>query len=82
VKSLTIFRKPWSVITPDFSARETTDWVVFPWELYETVKTITHRLSEEGKTLEDAITELIEIGLTPSKVRRLAKETWLQKRSF
>jgi hypoxanthine phosphoribosyltransferase len=78
VKSLTIFRKPWSVITPDFSARETTAWVVFPWELYETVKTFTHRLSEEGKTLEDATSALIEIGLTPSIVKRLAEATWPQ----
>ena len=78
VKSLTLFRKPWSVIHPDFSARETTAWVVFPWELYETVKTITHRLSEQGKTLENAITELIEIGLEPSIVKRLAIKTWPQ----
>lgn len=76
VKTLTIFRKPWSAITPAFFARETTAWVVFPWELYETVKTFTHRFSEEGKTLADATSELIEIGLAPSIVKRIAVETW------
>ena len=78
VKTAAIFRKPWSVITPDFSACETTAWVVFPWELYETVKTLTRRLSEEGKTFEDATSELIAIGLASSIVERIAGETWPQ----
>jgi len=50
LKTATILRKPWANFIPDFSARETDAWVVFPWELRETAKKIGKRLLASGKT--------------------------------
>jgi hypothetical protein len=38
VKVATLFRKPWSIVEPDYWEKETAFWVVFPWELKETVR--------------------------------------------
>lgn len=38
VKVATLFRKPWSIVKPDYWERETELWVVFPWDLKETVR--------------------------------------------
>ncbi|MDX1813862.1 MAG: phosphoribosyltransferase, partial [Candidatus Bathyarchaeia archaeon] len=35
-KILTLYYKPWSIIVPDFYSKETSDWIVFPWEIKET----------------------------------------------
>ena len=49
VKLATIFYKPWSVIVPHYFPQKTSQWVVFPWEIKETVK----RLIGEGKNVEN-----------------------------
>jgi len=33
VKTAVIYYKIWSTITPDFYARKTTNWIIFPWEI-------------------------------------------------
>ena len=40
VKTATLFRKPQSAYTPDFCEKQTKCWVVFPWEIKETVREI------------------------------------------
>lgn len=32
IKCAALFMKPWSKRKPDFVAKETEDWIVFPWE--------------------------------------------------
>jgi hypoxanthine phosphoribosyltransferase len=53
LRTATIYRKPWARFIPDFSARETDAWVVFPWELRETIERIGRRLLDSGKTLQE-----------------------------
>lgn len=38
IRTATLFYKPWSVITPDYFEEETRQWVVFPWDIKETVR--------------------------------------------
>jgi len=40
VKTATLHLKPWSVIKPDFYVAETDAWIIYPWELYETIRLI------------------------------------------
>ena len=54
LRTATIFRKPWARFTPDYSGQETEAWVVFPWELRETIRKIGRRLLDSGKTLPEA----------------------------
>ena len=74
VKVATLYYKPWSVFRPDFYMVETSVWVVFPWERYETIKKLGRKMLDEGKTLDEAQVELIRIGLEPLVVKRFVKE--------
>ncbi|MHB8568321.1 MAG: phosphoribosyltransferase [Nitrososphaerales archaeon] len=54
-KSLTVatlYVKPWTVIVPDFFIGRTGAWIVFPWELYEAMKSVSAKggLSQVRKT--------------------------------
>jgi xanthine phosphoribosyltransferase len=33
IKSAVLFYKPTSTFKPDYYAQETTEWIVFPWEV-------------------------------------------------
>lgn len=37
----TIYVKPWSKVLPDYHVRKTSAWIVFPWELHETIKLLS-----------------------------------------
>ncbi len=36
----TLVKKPHSIFTPDLYVRETSAWVIFPWEVYETARSV------------------------------------------
>jgi len=74
VKVATLYYKPWSVFKPDFYMVETSVWVVFPWERYETIKKLGRKMLDEGKTLDEVQVELIRIGLEPLVVKRFVKD--------
>jgi hypoxanthine phosphoribosyltransferase len=79
VKIATIYYKPWSIVKPDFYAKSTKAWVIFPWERYETIKKLGEKLKGEGKTLGEIEAELIKIGLQPIIVKRFVKEIFGEK---
>lgn len=74
VKIATIYYKPWSLITPDYYVKETSCWIVFPWEVKETVRKIVKKCREKGKPLEEEIAELVKAGLSKRLVKRFLKE--------
>ena len=74
IKILTIYKKPWSAIIPDYYAKETCLWIVFPWEIKETVKKIVEKYKQQGKTVKDVKEKLISGGLERNLVERFIKE--------
>jgi len=74
VRIATIYYKPWSVVIPDYYERETTSWIVFPWERKETVRNVIERYKSRGKTLEEAEDKLVKSGLDSKLVKRFIKE--------
>ncbi len=59
IKTATLFYKPWSVIKPDYFDEETRQWVVFPWDIKETVRKVFETnykipVSQLSKELHDA----------------------------
>lgn len=61
-KTATIYAKPQSATTPDYFEKETSRWVVFPWDAKETVKKITEK--QLGKrALNKEIAKLVKAGL-------------------
>lgn len=74
IKIATIYYKPWSVVTPDYYEKESSAWVVFPWERKETVRNVVKRFKSEGKTVEEAKETLIRHGLDRKLVERFLGE--------
>ncbi|MBT8171276.1 phosphoribosyltransferase [Candidatus Bathyarchaeota archaeon] len=70
IRIATLFYKPWSVLIPHYYKKETSKWVVFPWELKETIK----RLMAKGKSLAELKGILISSGKTMDFVEQLIKE--------
>ncbi len=60
VRTAVLFYKPKSIIRPDFFAQETSEWVVFPWELCEFIREL--RVRDQVSDLESLIAKLWSIG--------------------
>lgn len=53
VTTITMFYKPRSVYRPDYFARQTTKWILFPYEPTEMILLITKHMAGEGKSKAD-----------------------------
>lgn len=74
VKIATVYYKPWSIVKPDYYEKETSRWIVFPWETKETVRKIVKRCREKGKSIERETAKLVKAGISPRLVERFLKE--------
>lgn len=54
-KTAAIYVKPWTKLRPDYFFEEVKEWVVFPWEIFETLSTL---LSQGSADYEAAIEEI------------------------
>jgi uncharacterized protein len=73
IKTATLYKKPQSVTTPDFYEKQTTDWVVFPWDIKETLLKIIH--SPLGKRiLNQELAKLVKAGLPKQLAEKLIND--------
>ncbi len=73
IKTSTLYQKPQSLTTPDFYEKQTTDWVVFPWDINETLQKIIH--SPFGKrSLNQELAKLVKAGLPKQLAEKLIKD--------
>jgi hypoxanthine phosphoribosyltransferase len=73
VRTATVYSKPWSVIKPDYFEKETSLWVVFPWETKETVRKIVEKHRDKGAiNMETA--KLVKAGLPKPLAEKFLKE--------
>ncbi|MGQ9640975.1 MAG: phosphoribosyltransferase [Candidatus Bathycorpusculaceae bacterium] len=75
VKIATVYYKPWSIIKPDYYEKETSQWIVFPWEIRETIQKLARKCRQEGKPIEKEAEKLVEAGIPQKLVRKFLKET-------
>ncbi len=50
---VTLIRKPTSKFTPDIFVRETSAWVIFPWEVNETIRNLRKSARSEDELREE-----------------------------
>lgn len=74
VKIVTLYYKPWSIITPDYYEKKTSHWIIFPWERRETVRSILEKFQKQGRTVEEAKEKLVKCGFDRKLVKRFIKE--------
>jgi uncharacterized protein len=73
IETATLYQKPWSAIIPDFYEKQTTNWVVFPWEPKETLRKIIQK--QQGKrALNQEVSKLIKAGLPKQLAEKLLKD--------
>jgi len=62
VKVATIHYKPWAVLKPDFFVVETRFWLVYPWELAESIRSLSRRFMSEGLGRAETSARLVSMG--------------------
>jgi len=50
ITTMTMFYKPHSIFRPDYFARQTTKWILFPYEPTEMILLITKQMEQAGKS--------------------------------
>lgn len=73
VKLATLFRKPWTKMTPDFFVADSEAWVVFPWEVRETIETLYGLWHSKGDTVEQISHNLKLLGYTKLQIETYSK---------
>jgi len=73
-RTATVYYKPWSVVKPDYYARETRLWIVFPWEIKETIRKIVEKRRDKSASIEEETVKLVKAGLPKQLVERFLKE--------
>lgn len=81
IKILTLYYKPWSSVKPDFYREETSDWIVFPWEIKETLRKLAKKSKEKKEPVEIATSRLIRAGVSKELVERFLNEISTQRES-
>lgn len=74
IKIATIYYKPWSIIVPDYYARVTKRWIVFPWERKETVRNLVEKCRNSGIPIDEVRRKLIEGGMDHRLLNRFLNE--------
>ena len=73
-KVATIYYTPWSIIKPDYYEKETSHWIVFPWEIKETIRKIIKKCKATGRDIETETSKLVKAGISAELIKRFLKE--------
>ena len=63
IKIASIFYKPWSAVVPDYYQIKTDLWIIFPWEIKESIKKIIEKFRNQKISIQDIKDRLIKLGL-------------------
>jgi hypoxanthine phosphoribosyltransferase len=74
IKIATVYYKPWSVVKPDYYEKKTERWIVFPWEIKETIRKILKKCRQNKKPIEEEIAKLAKAGISAELLERFLQE--------
>lgn len=74
VKTATLYCKPWTTPKPDYCRKKTCCWIVFPWEINESVKLICQSYNSNPAGLKAELTRLSEAGVSKQLISLFAKD--------
>jgi len=78
IRTATVYRKPWSIIKPDYYETETSCWVVFPWETKETIRKIVEKHGDKN-AIDVETAKLVKAGLPKQLAERFLKEVFEER---
>src|SRR5260370_28475234 len=70
IRVCTIYMKPQSIIRPDYYARTTRKWIIFPWERLEAVHLVSKRFRDEWTRASSPVQALKGSGIRARLVRK------------
>jgi uncharacterized protein len=73
ITTASMFLKPQTIFRPDFFAKQTDKWIIFPYEVTETIKFITQKMTNEGKTKIQIQDFLVNLGFREGQVAFVRK---------
>jgi hypoxanthine phosphoribosyltransferase len=74
VRIATLYMKPQTITPSDYVEKQTNGWIVFPWEIKETI----HKIQEQHKgkrAINQEITKLVKAGLPKQLAEKYLIET-------
>lgn len=73
IKTATLYAKPQTITKPDYCEKQTSRWIVFPWDTKETVRKIIQK--QEGKrAASKETTKLVKAGLPKQLAEKYLKD--------
>ena len=66
--TVSLYYKPHSTVRPDFYAKQTKKWIIFPYESTEMIILITKNMEKEGKTKREIQEFLTSLGLREGQI--------------
>jgi uncharacterized protein len=73
VKTATLYYKPSSIIKPDYYEKETSKWIIFPWETKEALKEIYKIHKDNAENLKKQIQKIAAAGMSKSIINQFLK---------
>lgn len=73
IKIATLYLKPQSITKPDFYEKQTSNWVIFPWDTKETIRKIIQKQTGKRQANQE-IAKLVKTGLPKHVADRLIKD--------
>ena len=67
----TLHVKPWTTFRPDFSASEVESWIIYPWEILESLNSIAEKLRREGLSSSKVRNELLRLGFSQRQLEKM-----------
>jgi len=74
VRIATLYYKARSVLKPEYYEKETDSWIIFPWDLKETIKRVFDRNARIDAVVEKETAKFIEVGTPPYLVKKFLSE--------
>ena len=65
-KTAALHYKPWSIFKPDYFIEEVDKWIIYPWEIGETIRSIM----KKNMTQEEKMKELRRTGIPPETIKK------------
>lgn len=82
VRTVTMYTKPRSTIEPNWQAKKTSFWIVFPWETKETIRSVTKDSKwRQRKELDDLEYARLSARQAQRFLNKILAEKYQEKRS-
>jgi hypoxanthine phosphoribosyltransferase len=71
IKIASIYYKPWSIVIPDYYRKETSLWIIFPWEIKESLIKLIEKFRRQNISVNDIKRRLVQLGINSELIEKI-----------